>query len=1087
LADALRNRQAFVCIEEPSYQPFSLIDPSIPTSLNADDFDDIYPVSYTQLGMISENLKYEHVMHTDNFHFTVLHPYSASRLTQCLSQLLQRHSLLRSIIVEHAQHDFVIAQKKHDSPQNHLTTHRLNHQDYQDFDSEVFAQQAFIHDSNLNDMARTLFQLHVFIDRTDNANFKLIGLFNHVIADGWSLNLFSSQLLNMYLYPDKSNDDSDDENMHYAQFIAHEQYCVAKRHSQAFWLTHLAGYEHKPDLKLHNTVATPSLTEPPGLTQVSPQLIERAHPLCEKLNINIDLIFMAATYALLSQFYSSTDLTLGYVQNNRPETTGAENAFGYFLNIVPMRMTINSRDPLQLLLDVNQTRTQILQHKLFPYPLIHKAVGASEILFNMAFNYINFKGIDQFAGQDIDSYTNSGLAQIPSYVEVRNIKGRFYVQLNVNTDNIDPYFQHYLTQYYFLYLESIITEKTLPHVIPEEYRQIQAIPKPIENAQTRASHICTLFETQVEHAPDNIALYHEGKTLTYQQLNMHANQLAHVIRQQYAQQAGHELSSGCLIAICIDKSLEVIVAILAVLKAGAAYVPISPYYPKRRIEYILHDTQTALVLTSKALLEDHANDGFLQDKAFCVDLRNLSSELMSANTDNVNIARDPQDLAYVIYTSGTSGQPKGTLLSHRALINFVSSQKNDIDIHCDSRILQYAAMVFDASIWATFSALCYGAQLYLAPASVRQEPQQLIDFLTAHRINIALLPPALINAIDYQKISHLHTLLVGGDLCSADKMHSWSQDRKLLNCYGPTESTVYATTHHFRSGDSHINIGKPIHNMKAYVLDNAQQPVPIGVEGQLYLSGKSLAEGYLNQPALSAEKFVANPFIHRHDPQRPDYAKMYHTGDLVKWLPNGELQFQGRMDDQVKIRGYRIEIGEIEKQLQGILAIKQACVMLKTRADKSRHLVGYYSTATKACINHDSIIALLSEQLPHYMLPSMMIHVDAFPMTLSGKIDKRSLPEPDLSLNDSYQPASTPAEQALCAIWQEVLELNKVGIDDDFFKIGGESISAIRVSHRMSRQLGTPVSVAKIFRYRTIRSLLKNISLEDESTSYGEL
>ncbi len=363
----------------------------------------------------------------------------------------------------------------------------------------------------------------------------------------------------------------------------------------------------------------------------------------------------------MSKFKANSDIALGYVQNNRPEKLGSESTFGYFLNPIPMRINDTSNDPVQLLNTINHVRSQLLEHKLYPYPLIQRELESSDTIYNMAFNYISFKGIDEFAGTDIDQYMNTGLEDVPAYVEIRDIKGKFYLQLNFQQNSVDAYYQQYLTQYYLFYLETIIKEAPITNLMPNEYERITSIWNNTDKTYPDTASICHLFEQQCRINPNNIALYYDGETLTYQELNSKANQLARVIQKQYFNKTQSPLSSGSLIAICMDRSLEMIVGILAVLKAGGAYVPIDPSYPEARINYILDDTQAELVLTLEHLVHDCSDEStathsYLSDKAIFVDL--TSPFYNQEDTANLPTSTTSEDIAYVIYTSGTSGSRK---------------------------------------------------------------------------------------------------------------------------------------------------------------------------------------------------------------------------------------------------------------------------------------------------------------------------------------------------------------------------------------------------------------------------------------------
>ncbi|PWJ87911.1 amino acid adenylation domain-containing protein, partial [Flavobacterium araucananum] len=506
-------------------------------------------------------------------------------------------------------------------------------------------------------------------------------------------------------------------------------------------------------------------------------------------------------------------------------------------------------------------------------------------------------------------------------------------------------------------------------------------------------------------------------------------------------------------------------------------VPIDPDYPQDRIDYILEDTKAVLVLSQKDLL---LKEGLSLpvDKVIAIDLS--ASIYDDADTSNLARYSSSKDLAYVIYTSGTTGRPKGVKIEHCGVVNLVCIQKDDLEIDDQSRILQYASIIFDGSVFEIFSSLSFGASLYILPSTLRQDTQLLGDYIEQNKINVMALPPALLNTMFYQEFSNLKTLVVAGESTSLEIIQKWSKGRRLINSYGPTENTVCVTMHLYKDGDLNTNIGKPLSNMSTYVLDSNNLPVPVGVIGELHIGGAGLARGYLNLLDLTSERFISNPFATEQDLLK-GYDRLYKTGDLVRWLADGNLEYLGRNDDQVKIRGYRIELGEIEHALSGIEGISQSCVLVKERESLSgvvKSLVGYYVPDERGDSDLDKgmILEQLSIVLSEYMIPAALVSMESFPLTINGKLDKRSLPDPDFSsATEDYTEPRTDREILICGIWQEVLGLDRVGITDNFFRIGGNSILAIQVSHRMSKALGCDVKVADIFKMKNVSVLLANI------------
>jgi len=789
-----------------------------------------------------------------------------------------------------------------------------------------------------------------------------------------------------------------------------------------------------------------------------------------------------------------------------------------------------------------------------------------------------------------------------------------------------------------------------------------------------------------------------------------------------------------------------------VLKAGAAYVPMDPSYPQGRIDYILADTQAAIILSQRRIGE---NNGIQLpgNKVLYIDL--MEKLYQQEDTSGLPPYSTASDLAYVIYTSGTTGKPKGVMVEHGSVNNLVFAQRDKLEINAGSKILQFASLVFDASVWEIFSAISFGAALFIVPSNIRQDAQQLSEYLEDHGINIATIPPGLLRTIPYKEYAGLRTIIVAGESCSADLMRKWSRGRRLINAYGPTESTVCASLHEYKENDLNTNVGKPLDNSSLYVLDNSLIPVPIGVAGELHIGGAGLARGYLNNEALTAAGFIPNPFATGSDREK-GYTRLYKTGDLVRWLADGSLEFIGRNDGQVKIRGHRIELGEIEHALMQISGVKQSCVLVRERPTglgSTNYLAGYYVWDGKYLPENDSnilngweklydsaydrtiegakmesdfsgwdsyitgkpiplpemlawrddilaiikrinpcnvleigvgsgllmypllksvqrysgldisqtvidrhkeflkgqsrnvelyhlradqidqlpgnelydmiivnsvcqyfpgigyfedmldeaigrlsetgsiflgdirnydlhkelikekfeykhesytqqdidraalkenellispdyfinlrsryeninvdilcrdgsyinelskyrydvvisgrggkmikgnpdplmenpinnhnvpfpgqpgneiILKQLSDLLPGYMVPDVLVSMGSFPLTINGKLDKKALPDPEFRAFEGGDLPTTDIGSAICRIWQETLGSAKIGVTDDFFKLGGNSILAIQASHRMSKVLGCEMKVADILKYKTISQLLEH-------------
>ncbi|SQD78013.1 non-ribosomal peptide synthetase [Moritella yayanosii] len=594
--------------------------------------------------------------------------------------------------------------------------------------------------------------------------------------------------------------------------------------------------------------------------------------------------------------------------------------------------------------------------------------------------------------------------------------------------------------------------------------------------------IYQIFQDQVEKTPYNVAITFEGRAITYLELNERSNQLARYIRKEYLVTQGRKLEPDTLIAIFLDKSVDMLITMLGIMKAGAVYVPININDPDKRISYLLNDTQCELVithskLTTKLIKAVHSElDVHEEGSPHLIPLD--TNAYRHENIQNLPRHNKPTDLAYIIYTSGTTGKPKGVMIEHHSVINLACSRKNDFSIDESSVVLQFSPITFDASVCEIFSALLHGARLVMVTDEVKRDPTLLTNSLHTERVSVATILPSLLAQIslaDCPELPYLKTLIVAGEPCTKDVMQMWSKGRQLINAYGPSESTVCATLHHFKSGDLPSTIGGPIQNTAVYILDKNLSPTPKGVTGELYISGVGLARGYFNKVKLTDERFISNPFSapgtgHSH-------SRLYKTGDLVRHLENGNIEYIGRNDFQVKIRGHRIELGELENTLLSYPAIKQVCVLAKNRINTpsesttdtsaSKYLVVYYVANQE--IDTDKCINFLSQCLPEYMVPNHFIWQDAFPLTNNGKVDRNRLPEPRTiqEKQDRITPY-TKLESTLLDIWQSVLGFEQISIKDDFFKIGGNSLLVITLAVKINTEFNFKINVSLLLVYRTI-------------------
>ncbi len=594
--------------------------------------------------------------------------------------------------------------------------------------------------------------------------------------------------------------------------------------------------------------------------------------------------------------------------------------------------------------------------------------------------------------------------------------------------------------------------------------------------------ILGLFAEQVKKSFEKTAVVYERESLSYRELDEQSNQLARYIRRIYFDQTQENLTPDTLIGICVERSLEMVIGIWGILKAGAAYVPLDTDSPPERLHYILSDIQAKLILTQSWLAKKIAST-VEAHQLILLDQENYLEE----DKQRLEINYPPESLIYVIYTSGTTGHPKGVMIQHDALVNRLVGMQRDYQFNPQDKILQNTPYYFDVSVLELLLPLICGAQSVLMAPEAHRIPAEICTTIHKYEITRLHFVPSMLEAyLDWMVTDGTNsnlpsTLLTVFSSGEALALKVYSQFKRLYpdvgfqNLYGPTETTIDVTEFACHPGIKAIYIGRPVDNTKVYVLDAARQPAPVGVIGELYIGGVQVARGYLNRPELTAERFIANPFATPEDQAR-GYDRLYKTGDLVRWFPDGNLEYIGRNDFQVKIRGFRIELGEIENNLNDYPTIKHSVIMVHER-EGTKSLVAYY--VAEKPISDDRLLEHLATKLPDYMIPSVFVHLESLPLTSSGKLDRRALPEPECKAAASYVAPRNELEAKMVEVWQQVLHLQRVGIEDDFFRLGGDSILSIQLTSRL-RHLGLSLSVKDIFSYRCIAQLVVHIPLTAE-------
>jgi amino acid adenylation domain-containing protein len=804
--------------------------------------------------------------------------------------------------------------------------------------------------------------------------------------------------------------------------------------------------------------------------ELEPELSGRMRAQARRLGVSAASVFHQAWGQVLARLTGREEVVFGTVLLGRMQGgEGSDRALGMFINTLPVRIGVGQRGAEKSVRQTHALLGRLIENEHAPLALAQRCSGvvAPLPLFTTMLNYRHSaRSITTAAWEGVDVLLVEERTNYPLTLSVDDLGDGFRLTVladgSVDAARIRGYMERALAGIVTALESAPQTPVHMIDVLPvqERHQVLQEWNETVAEYE-REKCIHELFEEQVARRPKSVAVVFEEKELTYAELNCRANQLAHYLRDMGV---GAEVRVG----ISMERSLEAVIGLLGVWKAGGVYVPVDPGYPAERLSYMLEDAQVPVLLT-----QEHLVDRLPVSWTQVVSVDSRWQEIAEHSEENPEIELDPQNMAYVIYTSGSTGQPKAVVVEHRGLCNMVKAQIRGFGVEVESRILQFASFSFDASVWEFMMALCRGAVLHMpGPGAVLME-ETLAGMLAEHGITHVTLPPAVLATLGEEEgLDSVRTLIVAGDTLTEELAEKWVHGRELINAYGPTETTVCATMHRWENGTGKPPIGRPIANTRVYILDRYGEPAPVGVTGEIYIGGAGVARGYLNRPELTAERFVADPFA-----LEPG-ARMYKAGDLGRWLADGNIDFLGRNDFQVKIRGFRIELGEVEARLREYAGVREAVVMAREDEPGDKCLVAYY-TASQAGeeVSVEELRTYLEAKLPEYMVPTKWVQLDALPLTPNGKLDRKALPaSPAQSLaGRGYEAPQGELESQIAGIWAEILKVERVGRHDSFFELGGHSLLAVRLASRLREAFDVDVPINDVFARPVLTSLAEYV------------
>ncbi len=922
--------------------------------------------------------------------------------------------------------------------------------------------------------------------------FRLILIIHHIVADEWSLRI---------LFREWSEDYRQRVGGVPALWaplrIQYADYAVWQRdwlrgellaQQVEYWKSRLAGAlqtELPPDYPRGPAAGFQGGTETRPFGEI---LSDQLAAFAREQQATLFMVLLAAFNALVHRYTQQEDITIGspIAGRSRVET---EDLIGFFVNTLPLRTSV-AGDPefTELLRRVRETTIGAYGHQDLPFDKLVQELRPERSDSHLAFTRLMF--VLQNRGPEALSLPGARIEFLEAEAETAKFDLTLSVQettrglvakAEYNRGLFDGMTIRRLLEHFEIILRGIIAAPSqrvsqLPIIAEAERRQLLREWTDTRTNYPRDKCVHVLFEEQAAASPDATAVVYGQQSITYGELNARANQLAGYLKH-------FNVAEGVPVGICLEASLEFIIAMLAVLKAGGAYVPLDVTYPKERLGFMLADTQTPVLLTHQQLLAEFPRDLV---RAVCLD---AEWELIARECrENPPNPCKPDSLAYIMYTSGSTGQPKGANVTHRGINRLVLST-DYVQLERSDRMAQVSNVSFDAATFEVWGALLNGARLVGIAKDVLLSPRSFAQALRDEGITTMFLTAALFNQVAAEApeaFAALRTLIAGGDALDPKWVRRVLQQGppgRLLNGYGPTENTTFTCCGLVREvpeSATQVPIGRPIANTQVYLLDRHLNPVPIGVPGELYAGGDGVAHGYWNRPELTAEKSLPDPF----NPNGS--ARLYRTGDLAKYLPDGNIVFLGRIDQQVKIRGFRVELGEIETVLHNHPDIKECVVVVTGSGARHKKLVAYVVPGRSPGPNASELRDFLAHKLPDYMVPSTFVTLNKLPLNPNGKVDRKALPEPDAGrpeLEKQYTPPRDHVERRLTEIWQTVLEVKPIGIRDRFFDLGGHSLLAVRLVAQIEKAFGKKLRLATIFQAPTIEQLAAVVREEIKETS----
>nr|AXN93615.1 PuwG [Anabaena sp. UHCC-0399] len=1056
----------------PQTSPFSLI-AEIDKQKLAAGLEDAYPLTALQAGMVFHSeLSADSAIYHDVFSFHLRATLDLPALHTAIEQLMARYAVLRtSFELSGFSEPLQLVHQNVDVP--------LQVDDISDLTmaEQQAAIDAWIETEKYRHFDWTQPPLWRFdVHRRSGETFNLSFSFHHAILDGWSVASLLTELWQQYLNLLKPNPIPNPQSpvptLAFRDFVALERTALQSETTQQYWLEQLRDVTitelpRWPQSYLEEAEEEVSIQE----VAISAELSDGLKQLARNASVPLKSVLLAAHLRVLNLLGNQADVLTGLVANGRPEDADGEKILGLFLNTLPLRSHLGGGTWLELIQQTFQAEQAALPHRRYPLAEMQRLCGGEQ-LFETSFNFVHFHVYQGVLGLEESQLLDSQTFEQTNFTLVANfgldlVSSHVNLALSYKTNELCREQVESISTYYLNTLMAMVAAPSALYqnqslLSPTEQHQLLTDGNATESSYDDRLCLHQLFAAQVQKNTNAIAVTYEQQHLTYAQLNQRANQLAH-----HLQTLG--VKPDTLVGICVERSLEMVVGLLGILKAGGAFVPLDPAYPRDRLQYLLEDSQVPVLLTQSHLLDilpEH-------QQVICLDTdwQAISQQSQANPVSQVKST----NLAYIIYTSGSTGKPKGTMIIHQGVVNYLSWCTEAYAVADGYGAPVQSSFAFDATITSLFSPLMVGKQVVLLPE--RQEIEALCSVLRSKtQFSLVKLTPAhleLLNQIipPAAAAGQTNAFVIGGEALLGKTLQFWREnapETRLINEYGPTETVVGCCIYEVTDDTSlteGILIGRPIANTQLYILDEYLQPVPIGVRGELYIGGAGVARGYLNRPELTKEKFISHPFIHEPG------ARLYKTGDLARYQPDGNIEYLGRTDHQVKVRGFRIELGEIETAVNQHPQVKQVAIIVREDQPGDQRLVAYLIPDGEAPTS-DELRNALKQQLPDYMIPTAFVVLNTLPLTPNGKLDRNALPIPDINItSENFVLPRTQTEVLIADLFASLLGIKQVSIHDNFFALGGHSLLATQVISRLRVIFRIEVPLRLLFESPTVAEL----------------